>query len=167
MNKLQVLKNYLNYVIEHKNYHCWSNTTKCHCGLLLKSVNIDPNEFATLSKLGKELMDVVLIDEGTNWYKAIFNYYKTNYCEVTNEPFTEVVNKLVSYGFTLDELANLEHLQDKRFIDIDINSNEVKQVDNLIVYLTNWIKYEEQLVKASTKETVTVNQRVITSSCSK
>ena len=159
MNKLEVLKNYLNYVIEHKDEHYWRNTAKCHCGLLLRSLNLQPLLFLTNvyeAKLAFYIEIESFVWNVNGWYKYIFEFYKNINCDATNIPFTDVVNTLLSYGFTLDELASLEHLQDKRFIDLHIRDVQVKQVDSLIEYLTNWIKYEEQLTKTTTKEQVSV-----------
>lgn len=159
MNKLQVLNQYLNYVTTNKDKHSWYSVGRCHCGLFLKSLNLE-----TLPQRDSEDPFYYLVTLDNNiidgWYKYVFEFYKTNHCEVTNLPFTTVVNQLLNYGFTLDELINLEHLQDKRFIDLDINSDAVKTTDNLISYLTNWINYEKQLVQTSSKEQTPVKVSV-------
>lgn len=156
LTKLEVLKQYLQYVLDNKEEHYWTGISTCHCGCLLQSTSLYTEE-ALFDHYFDEYIDKVRDENIKGWYKFAFEVFKTNYCEVTNRPFTKVVEQLLSYGFTLDELINLEHLQDKRFIDLDINSEEVKKVDSLITYLTNWINYEEQLVKATTKDKVTVS----------
>ena len=154
--KLEVLKQHLQYVIENKEDHNWNKRSLCHCGSLLKATKL----FNPLDIHDSDLEYFVDIERDFDlpgYYRYVFQIYKNNQCEVTNLSFTNVVQQLLSYGFTLDELINLEHLQDKRFLDLDTNSNEIKEADNLIQYLTNWINYEEQLVKATTKDKVTVS----------
>lgn len=153
MNKLQVLKQYLQYVIDNKDNHYWRSVYSCHCGYLLQSTNLFSEEAVSNDTLDDLVCDVAAnYNNATGWYKFAFEIYKTNHCNVTNLPFTKVVEQLLSYGFTLDELINLEHLQDTRFGTYE----NFDSVDALIEYLQNWIKYEEQIVKCSTKDTVTV-----------
>lgn len=157
MNKLQVLKQYLQYVIDNKDNHYWHSIHSCHCGLLLKSLEIDECSIDSSEDLFD--LDFTLHNVDTYHYRKVFSAYKnSNNCFVTNLKFTEVVDKLVVLGLTLQELIDLEHLQDKRFLDIDINDyKSIKLVDNLILYLTNWINYEQQLVKVKEVNTVTVS----------
>lgn len=151
MTKLQVLKNYLAYVIENEDSHNWSNPDTCHCGMLLKSTNLYKKEL--VDQIDHFITNRNLVLDG--YYKVIFELYKNQTCEVTNLGFTTVVNELIYKGFTLEELINLEYLADKRF---NKTVNYHYESEELILYLTNWIKHEEQIsVKQSTNSTVTVS----------
>lgn len=149
MTKLQTLKKYLAYIIEHKDKHDWGNPANCHCGMLLKSTNLYKEQAVNQAET------IALYMSLDGYYKSIFNMYKNATCDVTNLLFTEVVNELVNKGFKLDELINLEYLTDKRFNN---NVNGYHSVRDLISYLNNWISYEEQVsVKQTTKSVVPVS----------
>lgn len=145
--KLEALKQYLQYVLDNKKEHNWSSASRCHCGMLLTSLNLHNEDVvceAFLESIDREVP--------CTYYDGIFKLYQNAVCGTTKLRFTEVLNKLVGIGFTLDELIKLEHLEDTRFGTF----KEFDLVDNLIQYLNNWINYEEQLVKATTKDSVKV-----------
>lgn len=146
--KLAVLKQYLQYVIDNKEKYNWWNYCQCNCGLLLKSINMFNSEDILKAEILTNQLSEVL-----GFYTDIFTLYKDSTCDVTNLKFTEVVDKLVAIGFTVEELIDLEKLRDTRF---SVKGGSYVVIDNLIVYLTNWINYEEQLVKATTKDSVKV-----------
>ena len=135
MNKLEALNQYLLFVKENKEYFNWQNPRQCNCGMLLKSINLYEEEDI------EEAVELAHINDPKNsfYYNDIFNMYKNPNCEVTNLPFTKVVNTLTDIGFTLNELIDLEFLENTNFI-VDPNHHKV---NSLIQYITNWIKQEE------------------------
>lgn len=151
MTKLEVLKNYLQYVLDNKDEYNWIDHNTCNCGLLLKSIKEDQLD----DKLD-ELLEYITqnnIYNGSSYTSLFRTIIENDICSVTGIKFVDVINKLLSYGFTLQELKGLECLRDTRF---STETTEFNNVNSLIEYLTNWIKYEEQLVQATTKEQVPV-----------
>jgi|AntAceMinimDraft_6_1070360.scaffolds.fasta_scaffold44325_2 hypothetical protein len=152
MTKLNVLKNYRDYVIDNKDKHNWCNPSTCHCGMLLSSCGIEP--MVSKEQVRSFFSDLDLgLNINDGWYTHIFNFYKNPNCDVTNLPFTEVIDQLIAMGFTLEELIKLEFLKDTRF-NKECNNNKV---NTLLTYLDNWIKYEKLLCKSTTTTPVTIS----------
>ena len=140
MNKLEALNKYLSYVIDNKKYFNWHDPVHCNCGMLLQAINLyEEEDIDEAEALAHSPSSSVVFDYNHDYYSDIFKMYINPTCEVTNLPFTKVIDKLIAIGFTLNELINLECLLDTNFI---VNPDRHK-VDSLIQYITNWIKQEE------------------------
>lgn len=153
MTKLEVLQKFLEYAQEHKDNYNWVDHNSCNCGFLLKSIG-QTEDMREVAIEMEEYFQNNGIYSGGNYTHLINTIVNYDVCNVTGIKFVDVINKLFHYGFTGQELIDLEDLQDKRFSTEDTKYNNI---DSLISYITNWVNYEQQLVTANNKVNISVH----------
>lgn len=135
--------------IEHNTSYQWGHMGLCNCGFLAQEI----------TSLSKDEIHRRAMQRHGDWSEQL-----NDYCPASGLPMDDLIDQLVNFGFTLEELRHLERLSDqavlqrlpleKRYL-----SHNVK-VD-VIVYLNVWANLlEESLLDAISLKELTIKKKV-------
>lgn len=104
----------------------WGHMGSCNCGNLAQVItNLDKAEIHKSAMRGHG-----------DWNEQLFDY-----CPISGLPIDHIIDQMIDFGFTTDDLAHLEKLSDhqvlrtlpleKRFLKHNIK-------DDVVLYLKSW-----------------------------
>jgi hypothetical protein len=137
------------YKIEHNTSYQWGHMGLCNCGFLAQEI----------TSLSKDEIHRRAMQRHGDWSEQL-----NDYCPTSGLPMDDLIDQLVNFGFTLEELRHLERLSDqtvlqrlpheKRYLSHNVKAD-------VIVYLNAWANLlEESLLDAISLKELTIKKRV-------
>ncbi|PKV75360.1 hypothetical protein [Pontibacter ramchanderi] len=124
-----------NRLAQGANYQ-WGHMGSCNCGHLAQ----------TLTQLDKGF-----IHGAAMWRHGDWNEQLRDYCPQSGMPMDEIIDQMISWGLTKDDLAHLERLSDATILQaLPAERRYLKHNlrDDVVLYLTTWADLLElELVK--------------------
>jgi hypothetical protein len=119
------------------NQYMWGHMGSCNCGNLAQEI----------TKRTKAEIHAFAMQGSGDWNEQL-----NHYCETSNMPIDIIIFELLTSGFSLEDLKNLEKLSDKQILmRLPIENRYLRHNvrADVIVYLTEWANMlEEQLLEA-------------------
>jgi len=123
--------------IEHNTSYQWGHMGLCNCGFLAQEI----------TSLSKDEIHRRAMQRHGDWSEQL-----NDYCPTSGLPMDDLIDQLVNFGFTLEELRHLERLSDqavlqrlpmeKRYLSHNVKAD-------VIVYLNAWANLlEESLLES-------------------
>jgi len=123
--------------IENNSSYQWGHMGLCNCGFLAQEI----------TSLSKDEIHRRAMQRHGDWMEQL-----NDYCSTSGLPMDDLIEQLVDFGFTLEELSHLERLSDravlerlpieKRYLNHNVKAD-------VIVYLNTWATMlEESFLKA-------------------
>ncbi|MFD2515622.1 hypothetical protein ACFSRY_17240 [Pontibacter locisalis] len=109
----------------------WGHMGSCNCGHLAQ----------TITKYSKGKIHGAAMWRYGDWREQL-----RDYCPHSGLPMDEVIDQMLDFGFTRQELAHLETLSDPIILDnLPQERRHLKhnQRDDVVLYLTTWAKLLE------------------------
>jgi hypothetical protein len=120
--------------IEHNSSYQWGHMGLCNCGFLAQQV----------TSLSKDEIHRRAMQRHGDWSEQL-----NDYCPTSGLPIDDLIDKLVDFGFTLEELRHLERLSDpavlqrlpieKRYLSYNVKAD-------VITYLNTWANLLEEIL---------------------
>ena len=156
--KIEGLTIYLEYLQDDSNEHNWYYYSTCNVGSLLNAIASYGKDYVELTKARAEVyrFTISLLDyfpkevefESYN-YTGIIDGSKPyinilNWCPIVGLPMSEITKQLVEYGFTEQDLKDLEFLKkQEQYLDPAYHSNDVytgyRNREVVIKYVQGWV----------------------------
>ncbi len=135
--------------IEHNTSYQWGHMGLCNCGFLAQEI----------TSLSKDEIHRRAMQRHGDWSEQL-----NDYCPTSGLPMDDLIDQLVNFGFTLEELRHLERLSDqavlqrlpleKRYLSHNVKAD-------VIVYLNAWANLlEESLLDAISLKELTIKKKV-------
>ncbi len=135
--------------IEHNTSYQWGHMGLCNCGFLAQEI----------TSLSKDEIHRRAMQRHGDWSEQL-----NDYCPTSGLPMDDLIDQLVNFGFTLQELRHLERLSDqavlqrlpleKRYLSHNVKAD-------VIVYLNAWANLlEESLLDAISLKELTIKKKV-------
>lgn len=135
--------------IEHNTSYQWGHMGLCNCGFLAQEI----------TSLSKDEIHRRAMQRHGDWSEQL-----NDYCPTSGLPMDDLIDQLVNFGFTLEELRHLERLSDqavlqrlpleKRYLSYNVKAD-------VIVYLNAWANLlEESLLDAISLKELTIKKKV-------
>jgi hypothetical protein len=135
--------------IEHNSSYQWGHMGLCNCGFLAQEI----------TSLSKDEIHRRAMQRHGDWSEQL-----NDYCPTSGLPMDDLIDQLVDFGFTLEELRHLERLSDpsilqrlpiqKRYLSHNVKAD-------VIVYMTTWANLlEESLINAISLKELTAKKKV-------
>lgn len=135
--------------IEHNSSYQWGHMGLCNCGFLAQEV----------TSLSKDEIHRRAMQRHGDWSEQL-----NDYCPTSGLPMDDLIERLVNFGFTLEELRHLERLSDqavlhrlpleKRYLSHNVKAD-------VIVYLNAWANLlEESLLDTISLKELTIEKKV-------
>lgn len=135
--------------IEHNTSYQWGHMGLCNCGFLAQEI----------TSLSKDEIHRRAMQRHGDWSEQL-----NDYCPTSGLPMDDLIDQLVNFGFTLEELRHLERLSDqtvlqrlpleKRYLSHNVKAD-------VIVYLNVWANLlEESLLDAISLKELTIKKKV-------
>lgn len=125
------------YKIQHNSSYQWGHMGLCNCGFLAQEI----------TSLTKDEIHRRAMQRHGDWSEQL-----NDYCPTSGLPMDDLIDELVQFGFTLEELRHLERLSDpavlqrlplkKRYLMHNVKAD-------VIVYLNTWADLLEESLLAS------------------
>lgn len=137
--------------IEYNSSYQWGHMGLCNCGFLAQEI----------TSLSKDEIHRRAMQRHGDWSEQL-----NDYCPTSGLPMDDLIDQLVNFGFTLEELRHLERLSDQAVlqrlpIEKRYLSHNVKA--DVIVYLNTWANMlEESLLDAISLQELTSKKKVLT-----
>lgn len=140
-------------------FYDWHNQESCNCGVVAQAIlGKDSDEIEqsflkiteALEKKAKRLKgDEDDEEDGkidSTWKNAV-----KHLCSITGKSNIEILNNLIESGLEKDDIVHLEYLENEAILEkSEINTedeNYFKDKENLILYLSAWVKILEEGVR--------------------
>lgn len=121
--------------IEAGNQYMWGHMGSCNCGNLAQEI----------TKRTKAEIHAFAMQRHGDWNEQL-----NDYCETSVMPIDLIIFELLTSGFSLEDLQNLEKLSDKKILmRLPIENRYLRHNvrADVVVYLTEWANMlEEQLL---------------------
>jgi len=135
--------------IEHNSSYQWGHMGLCNCGFLAQEI----------TSLSKDEIHRRAMQRHGDWSEQL-----NDYCPTSGLPMDNLIDQLVDFGFTLEELRQLERLSDpavlqhlpveKRYLSHNVKTD-------VITYMTTWANLlEESLINAISLKELTTKKKV-------
>lgn len=135
--------------IEHNSSYQWGHMGLCNCGFLAQEV----------TSLSKDEIHRRAMQRHGDWSEQL-----NDYCPTSGLPMDDLIERLVNFGFTLEELRHLERLSDqavlqrlpleKRYLSHNVKAD-------VIVYLNAWANLlEESLLDTISLKELTIEKKM-------
>jgi hypothetical protein len=125
--------------LENSTNYMWGHMGSCNCGNLAQ----------VITKRTKAEIHAFAMQGSGDWNEQV-----NHYCGETKLPIDLVIFELLTFGFTSEDLQNLEKLSDPLVLDrlgdkkYSLRHN---QKDDVVVYLKTWANYVEEILLESIK----------------
>lgn len=135
--------------IEHNSSYQWGHMGLCNCGFLAQEI----------TSLSKDEIHRRAMQRHGDWSEQL-----NDYCPTSGLPMDDLIDQLVNFGFTLEELRHLERLSDQAVlqrlpIEKRYLSHNVKK--DVILYLNAWANLlEESVLESISLKELTVKKKV-------
>jgi hypothetical protein len=147
---IQALRKTAQKIADSSSYQ-WGHMGLCNCGFLAQEI----------TSLPKDDIHRRAMQRHGDWSEQL-----NDYCPASGLPMDDLIDELVNFGFSLEELRHLERLSDpavllslapeKRYL-----MHNVK--DDVVVYFNAWaILLEESMINAISLEELTAKERIPT-----
>ncbi len=117
------------------NSYQWGHMGLCNCGFLAQEV----------TSLTKQEIHTRAMQGHGDWSEQL-----NDYCPTSGMPMDDLISRLLTFGFTREELTNLEKLADPSVLQaLPLNSRYLKHnsKSDAILYLETWANVlEEKLI---------------------
>ena len=135
--------------IEHNSSYQWGHMGLCNCGFLAQEI----------TSLSKDEIHRRAMQRHGDWSEQL-----NDYCPTSGLPMDNLIDQLVDFGFTLEELRHLERLSDpavlhrlpiqKRYLSHNVKAD-------VITYMTTWANLlEESLINVISLKELTSNNKI-------
>lgn len=135
--------------IEHNSSYQWGHMGLCNCGFLAQEI----------TSLSKDEIHRRAMQRNGDWSEQL-----NDYCPTSGLPMDNLIDQLVDFGFTPEELRHLEQLSDatvlhrlpipKRYLTHNVKAD-------VITYMTTWANLlEESLINAISLKELTSNNKI-------
>jgi len=118
--------------IEKSQSYQWGHMGLCNCGFLAQQITSQSKE---------EIHSKAMAGRG-DWSEQL-----NDYCPTSGLPMDSLIDELVFFGFTVDELKHLERLSDPKVLhEIPIERRHVRHnvKADVILYLNTWAEVLER-----------------------
>jgi hypothetical protein len=135
--------------IEHNSSYQWGHMGLCNCGFLAQEI----------TSLSKDEIHRRAMQRHGDWSEQL-----NDYCPTSGLPMDDLIDQLVNFGFTPEELRHLERLSDKAVlqrlpIEKRYLSHNIKA--DVILYLNAWANLlEESLIEAISLKELSSKKKV-------
>jgi hypothetical protein len=135
--------------IEHNSSYQWGHMGLCNCGFLAQQI----------TSLSKDEIHRRAMQRHGDWSEQL-----NDYCPTSGLPMDDLIDQLVNFGFTPEELRHLERLSDKAVlqrlpIEKRYLSHNIKA--DVIVYLNAWATMlEESLIETISLKELSTKKKV-------
>ncbi len=135
--------------IEHNSSYQWGHMGLCNCGFLAQEI----------TSLSKDEIHRRAMQRHGDWSEQL-----NDYCPTSGLPMDDLIDQLVNFGFTPEELRHLERLSDKAVlqrlpIEKRYLSHNIKA--DVIIYLNAWATMlEESLIEAISLKELSTKKKV-------
>jgi hypothetical protein len=134
--------------IEHNSSYQWGHMGLCNCGFLAQEI----------TSLSKDEIHRRTMERHGDWSEQL-----NDYCPTSGLPMDDLIDQLVNFGFSLEELRHLERVSDpavlqclpleKRYLGHNVKAD-------VIVYLNAWANLlEECLIDGISLKELTTKKR--------
>ena len=117
----------------------WGHMGSCNCGNLAQEI----------TKLSKAQIHAYAMQGHGDWNEQL-----NDYCETSQIPMDLLVHEMLTFGFSMEDLKNLERLADKDILAcLPLESRYLKHNvrNDVVLYLKTWANMlEEKLVERIT-----------------
>lgn len=123
--------------LQHNSSYQWGHMGLCNCGFLAQEI----------TSLTKDEIHRRAMQRHGDWSEQL-----NDYCPTSGLPMDDLIDELVHFGFTLEELRHLERLSDqavlqrlpieKRYLTHNVKAD-------VIVYLNTWADQLEETLLAN------------------
>jgi len=137
--------------IANSNSYQWGHMGLCNCGFLAQEITSFPKE-----EINKRAMQ-----RPGDWSEQL-----NDYCPTSGLPMDNLIDELVAFGFSLNELRHLERLSDpailkalpheKRYLRHNIK-------EDVVIYLNTWATLLEESLLATISIKELANKKAIAS----
>lgn len=112
--------------LEHGDQYQWGHMGSCNCGHLAQ----------TITRLDKGYIHGAAMWRHGDWTEQL-----RDYCPQSGLPMDEIIDQMVDWGLTKDDLARLERLSDPKVLDalpLDCRYPKHNMRDDVVLYLRTW-----------------------------
>lgn len=171
--KIEGLTIYLAYLQDKDNRYSWYSLSLCNVGSLLNAIAIHNKRPLTEVK---NITDRLTSDLPIGVTFEVYNYTgiingskpfisNLNWCPIVGLPMSEITEQLVEYGFTENDLKDLEFLKkQEQYLDPAYHSNDVyteyRNREVVIKYVQGWIADLQNQVHNLQSSTISVASKV-------
>ncbi|MDP5121933.1 MAG: hypothetical protein NWQ46_10085 [Spirosomaceae bacterium] len=117
--------------------YMWGHMGSCNCGNLAQEI----------TKFTKAHIHASALQNSGDWSEQL-----NDYCETSRMPMDLIIFELLSFGFSVEDLQNLEYLSDQNVLQrLPIEKRYLRRNyrDDVVVYMNEWADLlEEQLLAA-------------------
>lgn len=133
---VEALRNTIKRLNEGSPY-MWGHMGSCNCGNLAQEI----------TKFSKAQIHAYALQNSGDWSEQL-----NDYCETSGMPMDLIIFELLSFGFSVEDLQNLEYLSDQSVLQRlpleKRNSLRRNYRDDVVVYMTEWANMlEERLIE--------------------
>jgi hypothetical protein len=137
--------------LENGNRYEWGHMGSCNCGNLAQ----------TITSFSRAEIQKYALQKRGDWSEQLIDY-----CPTSGYPMDLIIEKMIDFGFTRDDLRHLEWLSDTAIlskIGVTFLNRNIKS--DTILYLKNWANLlEDQLIetiKLPSFETMTKSSKFV------
>lgn len=112
--------------IEKSDFYQWGHMGLCNCGFLAQEI----------TSLSKEEIHRRAMQKHGDWSEQL-----RDYCPASGWPMDSLIDELVQFGFTRDELTHLEKLSDPKVLNaLPSEKHHLKYnlKEDVVLYLNGW-----------------------------
>lgn len=117
--------------------YMWGHMGSCNCGNLAQEI----------TKFTKAQIHAYALQNSGDWSEQL-----NDYCETSRMPMDLIIFELLSFGFSVEDLQNLEYLSDQNVLQrLPLEKRYLRRNyrDDVVVYMNEWADLlEEQLLEA-------------------
>lgn len=116
--------------------YMWGHMGSCNCGNLAQEI----------TNFSKAQIHAYALQGSGDWSEQL-----NDYCENSQMPMDLIIFELLSFGFTVEDLQNLEYLSDHSVLQrLPMENRNLRRNyrDDVVVYMNEWADMlEEQLIE--------------------
>jgi hypothetical protein len=135
--------------IDKSNTYQWGHMGLCNCGFLAQEV----------TSLTKQEIHRRAMQRHGDWSEQL-----NDYCPTSGLPMDDLIDQLVQFGFTLNELRHLERLSDPSILErlpLDKRHLRHNYKEDVVVYLNAWANLlEETLLGTISLKELTIKKEI-------
>lgn len=119
--------------LENGNRYEWGHMGSCNCGNLAQ----------TITSFSRAEIQKYALEKRGDWSEQLIDY-----CPTSGLPMDLIIEKMMDFGFTRQDLRHLEWLSDKEILDkMEVSFLNRNLKSDTISYLKSWaILLEDQLI---------------------
>lgn len=137
--------------IANSNSYQWGHMGLCNCGFLAQEITSLPKE-----EIHKRAMQ-----RPGDWSEQL-----NDYCPTSGLPMDNLIDELVAFGFSLNELRHLERLSDPAILKAFLHEKRYLRhniKEDVVIYLNTWATLLEESLLATISIKELANKKAIPS----